>query len=254
MSIKFVLLGSGSSMGVPRIDGFFGKCDPKNPKNYRSRCSALISKNKYNILIDTSPDIRSQLLRLKIKNIDQVIYTHQHADQTHGINDLRTFYLKYKKKIPIYADKKTSNYLKNNFSYCFYKKSSYPPILKLKSLKKKIKFKHNINIKSIPVKHGNINCMSFIINKKLAYAPDVNKIYPKDLIHFKNLKYLVIDCLRIKTHPSHFCLNDILKLNNILKPWKIILTNMHSDLDYNHLLKILPKNIEPGFDGLKLRI
>ena len=98
MSIKFVLLGSGSSMGVPRIDGFFGKCDPKNPKNYRSRCSAIISKNKYNILIDTSPDIRSQLLRLKIKNIDQVIYTHQHADQTHGINDLRTFYLKYKKK------------------------------------------------------------------------------------------------------------------------------------------------------------
>ena len=97
MKVKFTLLGTGSSMGVPRPDGFFGKCDPKNKKNYRTRCSALISFNNTNILIDTSPDLRQQLLSEKITSIDKVLYTHFHADQTHGINDLRVFYLKKKK-------------------------------------------------------------------------------------------------------------------------------------------------------------
>ena len=119
MSFKFILLGTGSSMGVPRIDGYFGKCDPKNKKNYRTRCSAMISFDKTNILIDTSPDLRTQILSQKIKTIDKVLYTHHHADQTHGINDLRVFFLKNKKKIPVYADKITSKYLKENFSYCF---------------------------------------------------------------------------------------------------------------------------------------
>ena len=96
--MKFVLLGCGSSMGVPRSDGFFGKCDPKNKKNYRTRCSAIIKGKSENILIDTSPDLRSQLLSNKIKNIDRVFYTHMHADQTHGINDLRIFLFKNKKK------------------------------------------------------------------------------------------------------------------------------------------------------------
>ena len=104
MKVKFTLLGTGSSMGVPRPDGFFGKCDPNNKKNYRTRCSALISFDKINVLIDTSPDLRHQLLTEKISSIDTVLYTHFHADQTHGINDLRVFYLKKKKKyqyIPI---------------------------------------------------------------------------------------------------------------------------------------------------------
>ena len=119
MTIKFIILGCGSSMGVPRPDGFFGNCDPKNKKNYRTRCSALIKTFNENILIDTSPDLRQQLLRHKIKKIDKVFYSHMHADQTHGINDLRVFYIKNKKPIPIYADKKTKKYLINTFSYCF---------------------------------------------------------------------------------------------------------------------------------------
>ena len=254
MTTKFILLGTGSSMGVPRIDGFFGDCDPKNIKNYRTRCSALLVHKNQNILIDTSPDLRFQLLRHKIKSIDNVLFSHQHADQTHGINDLRTFYLKNKKKIPVYADLKTSNYLKKNFSYCFHKKLDYPAILKLKNIKINNFFKYNIKIKAIPVKHGLIDCLSFVINNKLAYASDVNNIYQKDLKNFKNLKYFVVDCLRFNKHPSHFNLDDVLKLTNIIKPKKTILTNLHTDLDYNHLLKILPKNIKPGFDGLTLNI
>lgn len=257
MSIKFVLLGTGSSMGVPRADGFFGKCDCKNPKNYRTRCSAIILSNKTNILIDTSPDLRAQLLRQKIKSIDSVIFSHMHADQTHGINDLRIFYLKNKKKIPVYADSKTSIYLKKTFSYCFKRKYDYPPIAELLPLKKKLKFNNKNNpifINPIPVKHGLIDCMSFIINGKLAYASDVNFIYNKDIYKFKKLKYLVIDCLRIKSHPSHLNLEEVLNLVKILKPYKTILTNLHSDLDYNFLLKVLPKNVIPGYDGLSLNI
>jgi phosphoribosyl 1,2-cyclic phosphate phosphodiesterase len=257
MKLRFTLLGTGSSMGVPRPDGNFGLCNPKNKKNFRTRCSALISFNKKNILIDTSPDLRQQLLSSKVTSIDQVLYTHMHADQTHGINDLRVFYLKKQKKIPVYCDKQTAKYLYKNFSYCFIKKYDYPPILKLKSLKKSFilgEKKNKINIKSVKVKHGLIDSIAYIINDKIAYISDANHLYYKDYKYFKNLKYLVIDCLRYKKHPSHFNLEDVIKIVNFLKPKKTILTNLHSDLDYNQLLKLLPNNIVPGYDGLSIKI
>jgi phosphoribosyl 1,2-cyclic phosphate phosphodiesterase len=257
MTIKFTLLGTGSSMGVPRADGFFGNCDPNNKKNYRTRCSALISSKYSNTLIDTSPDLRAQLLSQKITSIDRVLYSHMHADQTHGINDLRIFYLKKKEKISVYANKSTRSYLKKSFSYCFKKKYDYPAILKLNVLKKILIFyekKNKIKIKSIPVEHGSINCMAFIINDKLAYASDVNNIHKKNIKYFKNLKYLVIDCLRFQKHPAHFNLSEVLEQIKILKPRKTILTNLHSDLDYKYLLKTLPKNVLPGYDGMSLKI
>ena len=135
--MKFIILGCGSSLGVPRPDGFFGDCDPKNKKNFRSRCSAFIKSKYENILIDTSPDLREQLLKNNIKYIDRVLYTHQHGDQTHGINDLRSFYINNKRPINVYADKFTSKYLKENFSYIFkgYSKE-YPATLKLNKLEK----------------------------------------------------------------------------------------------------------------------
>tara|TARA_Y100001935_G_scaffold202981_1_gene171556 strand:+ start:856 stop:1620 length:765 start_codon:yes stop_codon:yes gene_type:complete len=251
--MKFIILGCGSSMGVPRADGFFGECDSRNFKNYRSRCSALIKFKKFNILIDTSPDLRLQLLKNNIKNIDKVLYSHLHADQTHGINDLRIFFLNTRKKIDVYADSVTQKYLLNTFSYCFKDKDSYPAILKMNKIKKNLNF-HNkkISIKSIPVRHGNIKSLSFIINNEIGYAPDVNEIFKKDFKYFMKLKYLVIDCLRYKKHPSHFNLDDILVLNQKLQPKNMILTNLHSDLDYKRLLKILPKNIKPAYDGLTI--
>ena len=250
--MKFIILGSGSSMGVPRPDGFFGNCDPKNPKNLRSRCSALIKGNDMNVLIDTSPDLRIQMLKNKIIKLDTVIYTHHHADQTHGINDLRAFFLKRKKEIPVYTDKNTKKYLTDSFSYCFKGSKEYPPLLKLFDIKKKFKLGKSINIESVEVRHGSINSVSFIINKKIAYLPDANEIYKKDYKKFLKLDYLIIDCLRHKPHPSHFNLDDVLKMNVDLKPKKMILTNLHSDLDYNKLINILPKNIKPAYDGLTL--
>ena len=254
MSVKFTILGSGSSVGVPRIDGYFGNCDPGEPKNYRTRCSAAITFEDKNILIDTSPDLRMQLINNKIQNINCVFYTNMHADQTHGINELRTFFLKYKKKIPIYADKLTSKYLTNSFDYCFKKNyDGYPASLKMNILKKQHIFKYKdkrLVIKPIKIKHGSIDCMSYIINDKCAYASDISKIYDKDIKYFYNLNYLVIDCLRFQSHPSHFNLDDVLKLTKLVKPKKTFLTNLNNEMDYKKLIKILPKNIKPAYDGL----
>ena len=257
MKIKFIILGCGSSFGVPKADGSWGQCDPKEKKNYRTRCSALIKSKIKNILIDTSPDLRQQLIKNKITNIDLVIYSHKHGDQVHGINDLRIFSLKNNKKIPVYADYETKKYLYNNFNYCFNNSSSYKAILKLNLLKKNFKFtnkKNIISIKSVPVQHGNIKSQSFIINKSCAYINDANKIYKKDMKYFKNLNYFVIDCLRHHKHPSHFNLTEVIELTKILKPKKTILTNLHSDLDYNDLINILPKNIVPAYDGMSFYI
>ncbi len=187
--MQFIILGCGSSMGVPRPDGFFGNCDPKNKKNYRTRCSALIKiKNNMNILIDTAPDLRQQLLRHNIKNIDKVFYSHMHADQTHGINDLRSFYINSRKQINVYADNYTSKYLKNSFSYIFKSYSKeYPATLNLNKLQKNIYTKNNnkkINIQSVIVEHGKVNSNCFIIDKKLAYISDVSKIFEKDFKYF----------------------------------------------------------------------
>ena len=257
MKIKFTILGSGYSLGVPRADGHWGKCNPKNKKNFRTRCSSIIQSEIKNILIDTSPDLRQQLINNKIKKIDCALFSHIHGDQIHGINDLRVFSLNQNKKIPVYADKKTGKYLENNFTYCFKDSPGYAAILKLNFLKKNITFKKNnksISIKSIPVQHGKILSQSFIINKSCGYVSDANKIFNKDLNFFKNLKYLVIDCLRFKKHPSHFCFDEIIKINKLIKPKKTILTNMNNEMDYNYLSQILPKNIVPGYDGMSFYI
>ena len=244
-------------MGVPRADGFSGNCDLNNKKNFRTRCSSLIKFNNQNILIDTSPDLRSQLLKNKIKSIEKVFYTHLHADQTHGINDLRAFYLINKKQIPIFADNKTLKYLQSTFGYCFKSSYGYPSTLISNKLKKKHVFKNENNkliIESIPTEHGQIESICYLINKRLAYASDISSFYKRDLKKLMKLDFLIIDCLWYRIHPSHFNLDQVLDLVKILLPKKTILTNMHFDLDYDQLKKILPKNIIPGYDGLTINL
>ena len=253
MKNKFVILGSGSSLGVPRIDGDFGKCDPKNKKNFRTRCCAYFKFNNLNFLIDTSPDLRFQLLQNKIFDVNYVFYTHAHADQCHGINDLRAFSIKYKKKLNVYADNETRKLLLSTFNYCFEDKSGYPAILKMNRLKTKHKFFTNnkkIIIQPIMTQHGPIKSASYLINDSIFYGSDVSKIYEKDLKKLTNLKYFIIDCLRYDSHPSHYNLDDVINLVNRIKPKKTILTNLHSSLDYNELKKKVSKNVIPAYDGL----
>ena len=257
MSLKFIILGCGSSMGVPRADGYSGNCDLKNKKNFRTRCSAIIKIDDQNILIDTSPDLRLQLLKNKIRSISKVFYTHPHADQIHGINDLRPFFLINRKQIPVYADSNTKKYLLTTFKYCFKSSYGYPSTLSLNSLKKQHQITHKnkkILIESIPVQHGKIKSICYLINKKLAYASDISLFFKKDYKKLKDLEYLIIDCLWYHNHSSHFNLDQVLELVKILSPKKTILTNMHCDLDYLQLKKKLPKNIIPGYDGITVSL
>jgi phosphoribosyl 1,2-cyclic phosphate phosphodiesterase len=256
--MKFIILGCGSSMGVPRSDGYFGNCNPKNKKNYRTRCSALIKTKNEIALFDTSPDLRQQLINNNIKTVNKVFYSHMHADQTHGINDLRVFYIKKKKTISVYADKPTQKHLMNSFKYCFVNNSKeYPAILKLNSIKKNLFIKDGlkkIKIRPVKVQHGKVDSICYIIDNKLAYISDVSNIKKRNHKFFRKLKYLVIDCLWLRKHPSHLNLEESLELINEFKPKKAILTNLHSDLDYNYLKKKLPKNVVPAYDGLTINL
>ena len=236
--MKIVILGCGSSVGSPWITNYWGKCDKKNPKNIRTRCSAFIQEKDLSIIIDTSPDIKKQMLDNKIRNVDYVLYTHEHADQTNGIFELRPFFWNKRKKINIFADKRTLKILMDKHDYCFKGRQGYMPILKGNLVKKKFslsKKKTKINFISFKVKHGQIDSTAYVFNK-VAYISDCNDIKNNDIKKLLNLKYLIIDCLKI------------------LKPKKTILTNLHTDLDYKFLKDFLPRNVIPAYDGLKLTV
>ena len=256
MESKLIILGCGSSVGVPRIDGFWGNCNKNEKKNQRTRCSAIIIKGSNSVLIDTSPDLKYQLLSNNIKNISSVIFTHEHADQTNGLFELRPFFWKYKKRVNVYGDIFTINLLKKRQNYLFKKIGAYPPVVRANIIKSKFslgKSNEKIIFKTIKVKHGKTSSLGYIF-EKTAYISDCNDlsiIYSKEL---KNLKYLILDCLKFEKHPTHFNLDDALFVHRNLKPKKTILTNLHYDIDYDYLLKKLPSNVVPAYDGLSLNL
>ena len=256
MKTRLIILGCGSSVGVPRIDGIWGSCNKNNKKNIRTRSSAIIIKGKNSILIDTSPDLRYQLLSNKIKNISSVILTHEHADQTNGLFELRPFFWKHKKRINIYGNADTMRPINKRHDYLFKKVGSYLPIVKSNTIKSKFslgKSKEKVCIKAIKVKHGKTNSLAYIF-ERTAYISDTNDLSITKVDELKNLKYLIVDCLKFKKHTSHFNLEESLFVHQSLKPKKTILTNLHHDLDYNYLLKKLPTNIVPAYDGLKINL
>jgi phosphoribosyl 1,2-cyclic phosphate phosphodiesterase len=248
---KFTILGCGSSLGSPWITNYIGK-SKKTLKNTRSRCCAHIQFGELSILIDTSPDIKSQILRNKIKSLDAIIYTHEHADQTAGIFEMRPFYWKNKKKIPIYGSRRAIKEIKRTHTFCFKPKHGYTPIMKSNIINNSFRIKKNnnlINIKAFDVDHGMIKATGFVFNK-IAYISDCNKIPKKSLHNLFNLEYLIIDCLRIEKHPSHLSFSEALDLIKLVKPKRAILTNLHADLDYSKLKRMLPPDILPAYDGL----
>ena len=255
MRAKLIILGSGSSVGVPRIDGYWGSCKKKE-KNIRSRCSAIILKGSNSVLIDTSPDVRMQLLSNKIRNVSSVIFTHEHADQTNGLFELRPFYWKNRKKIDIYGDLKTISLLKKRQDYLFKKVGSYPPILRSHIIKKKISLgrsNEKISFKIVSLKHGKTSSLVYVF-ENTAYISDCNDLSIVNLNILKNLNYLILDCLKFDKHPSHFNLEEASYISKQLKPKKTILTNLHYDLDYDFLISKLPKNVLPAYDGLKINL
>jgi phosphoribosyl 1,2-cyclic phosphate phosphodiesterase len=247
----FTILGCGSSLGTPWINNYNAKLK-KDSKNVRTRCCAHIQKGNLSVLIDTSPDIKQQFLKNKIRSLDSIIYTHEHADQSSGIFEMRPFFWKNKKKIPVYGSPRTIKELKSKYTFCFLERHGYKPIMKSYPIRNKFiikKSEDNLNIKAFDVKHGMINATGYIFDK-IAYISDCNKISENSLKLLTKLDYLIIDCLRKDKHPSHFNYDEALNLIKKIKPKKSILTNLHVDLDYFTLKKKLPNNIIPAYDGL----
>jgi phosphoribosyl 1,2-cyclic phosphate phosphodiesterase len=264
MSTKITILGCGSSAGVPRIGGDWGVCDPANPKNRRRRCSVLVERTETTgttrVLIDTSPDMREQMLSVEVPALDGVWYTHEHADHTHGIDELRAFFLLQRSRIPIWADLPTAAMLKARFSYCFQSPagSEYPPIVSHVEMSPDIEIRTDgpggsISAMPFTVTHGNIDALGFRIGN-VAYTPDVNDIPDTSLPYLDGLDLWIVDALRRTPHPSHLSLPETLVWIERMKPKRAILTNMHIDLDYDTLRAELPANIVPAFDGLTIGV
>ncbi|MBI28833.1 MAG: Ribonuclease BN [Alphaproteobacteria bacterium MarineAlpha5_Bin11] len=250
--MKIRVLGCGSSFGVPLIGNKFGNCDSNNSKNYRTRPSILINSNDKNILIDSGPDLRFQLLQANIEKIDACLYTHKHADHIHGINDLRALSLFMKKKIPAWGSEETIDYLINNFNYIFKKTQIYEPIMDTNIIADTF-YIDDIKINSFQHNHGKIDCTSYRIND-FAYSTDIKYFYDNTLDKLKGIKLWIIGCLRMDSHPSHASYDQIMEYINYIKPEKTYLTHLTGLMDYETLINITPENINPAYDGLELNI
>lgn len=262
--LKFTILGCGSSPGVPRPNGDWGSCDSANVKNRRARAALLVEKisaaGRTVLVIDTGPDFRSQILAAKARHLDAVLYTHEHADHIHGIDDLRSFVQAQGAVMPIYAGKACRKRLLQSFAYCFKtpRGSHYPPILAAHEIKPGRAFSVQgrggaIEIQPFLQQHGDIVSFGFRIGA-MAYATDVSAWPAESLPYLRGLDTLILGALQYKPHPSHFSLAQALEKIAELKPRQAYLTHMHSPLDYDTVLRETPSHVAPAYDGLSFTL
>lgn len=262
MSWRATILGCGSSAGVPRVAGGWGACDPAEPRNRRRRCSILVERTgragRTTVLVDTSPDLREQLIDAEVSWIDGVLMTHDHADHTHGIDDLRPIVIHNRKRIDVHMETEAAERITKRFSYCFTAPddSPYPPILTAREIVPGTPVVvggegGDIIADPFPVLHGPTVALGFRFGG-LAYTPDVSDIPEESLDMLTDLDVWIVDALRPAPHISHFSLDDALAWIDRLKPRRAILTNMHVDLDYATLRSTLPAGVEPAHDGLRI--
>ncbi len=262
MTLTLTILGSGSSAGVPRPALGWGACDPANPRNRRRRCSMMAERTSAGgttrVVIDTSPDLREQLIDANVDHIDAVFLTHEHADQTHGMDDLRSVVLHNRRRIPVYLNASTATDIMVRFGYCFVSApgSDYPPILDRKSIEagetEMISGKGgDISPTAFLVQHGKIPALGYRIGNA-AYTPDLHDIPPESWPALEGLDLWIVDALRYAQHSSHFSVSDALRWIDKFKPRRAVLTNLHSDLDYDVLRSKLPAGVEAGYDGMRL--
>lgn len=263
MSLTVTILGCGSSGGVPRPALGWGDCDPTEPKNRRRRCSILVERDgpsgTTRLLVDTSPDLREQLLDAGVTHLDAVLFSHDHADHTHGIDDLRALVLHNRKRVTVHADAPTQTSLTRRFGYLFETPpgSDYPAILDMRPLSDGQPLTITgaggaIEALPLAVQHGpNYEALGFRFGD-IGYVPDVSLMPQAARAALAGLDVLILDCLRETPHPSHFNLDQSLAAISELRPRRAILTNLHSDLDYNRLRNRLPPEIDVAFDGMKV--
>jgi phosphoribosyl 1,2-cyclic phosphate phosphodiesterase len=263
MSLAVTILGCGFSGGVPRPGSGWGACDPKDSKNRRRRCSILVDRQGGDggltrVLVDTSPDLREQLLDAEVNSLDGVLFTHEHADHIHGIDDLRALFIRHRRRIDCYMDEPTWRVLLYRFGYCFATPpgSSYPPFLN----------EHRIApgtpvtiagsggaVTAMPILqyHGDIVSLGFRFGA-MAYSPDLVDLPDESVEALAGIDLWIVDALWYRPHQSHFHLDLTLEWIDRIKPKRAILTDMHSDLDFEELRKKLPPCVEPGYDGMRV--
>jgi phosphoribosyl 1,2-cyclic phosphate phosphodiesterase len=264
MALKFTILGCGSSGGVPRPALGWGDCDPANPKNRRRRTSLLVERRNgaalTRVLVDTSPDLREQLLETGVDWLDAVLITHEHADHTHGIDDLRGLFIHHRRRVDVYLDERTAKTMRVRFGYCFQSPpgSEYPPIAN----EHRLVPGQALNVRgaggpiaALPIlqEHGDIRSLGFRFGN-LAYSCDLNGLPAQSIAALAGLQIWIVDALRYRPHPSHWSLDETLAWIDRLKPARAILTNLHSDLDYDALRARLPSHVEPAFDGMVVEL
>ncbi|HMO41949.1 MAG TPA: MBL fold metallo-hydrolase [Phenylobacterium sp.] len=263
-ALEFTILGSGSSGGVPRADGDWGACDPANPRNRRSRCSLLVRRPAEGraadawttLLVDTSPDLRLQTAGAGVQRLDAVLLTHDHADQTPGIDDIRAFFIRQRARIPCHMDAATWSTMALRFGYIFEPVGGYPAICDhrpLPPLGERFEIDGPSGV--IPVTtfdqdHGGVRSVGYRFGD-VAYSSDVVDLPEGAFAALEGLSVWVVDALRWRPHPTHAHVDLALSWIERVRPKRAILTNLHIDLDYEDLATRLPAGVEPAFDGLR---
>ena len=261
MTMRFTVLGCGSSMGVPRVGLGWGACDPNNPKNARRRSSLLVERigadgGVTRVMIDCSPDLRMQLIDANIDRLDGVLMTHAHADHVHGIDDLRGLFVRNRRRIDIWMDETTGAELRQRFGYCLEAPlgSGYPPIAQ----ERRLTIGQEITIdgpggtiSALPVRqfHGDIETVGYRFGA-VAYSADLKAIPDETAAALAGLEVWMVDALRYAEHSSHLSVDEALALVGRLKPARAVLINLHCDLDYEDLRQRLPAHVEPAYDGM----
>jgi len=261
-ALEATILGCGSSGGVPRLGGpdnagYWGACDPANPKNRRTRCSLLVRKGRSAVLVDTSPDMRQQLLDARVGALDGVLITHDHADQLHGLDDLRMIAINMRRRVDVHADAMTMPGMLARFGYCFVQPegSDYPPIVNAREIDEPFRA---FAIGEVPVlafaqRHGHIRSLGFRFGR-LAYSSDVSGLDEAAFAALDGVECWIVDTLRYHEHPSHAHLAQSLRWIERVRPRRAILTNLHVDLDYETLKRELPQGVEPAYDGMRVSV
>ena len=264
-ALEFTILGCGSSSGVPRADGDWGVCDPANPKNLRTRCSMLVRRTggppeqQTTVLVDASPDLRLQTAMAGARRLDALLLTHDHADQTHGIDDIRAFFIRQRARIACHMDAVTTASMVRRFGYIFEGEGGYPGIADRRLIPA-----HGepwtvqgpsgaIPVVTFDQDHGGIRSVGYRFGG-VAYSSDVVGLDAAAFDTLVDLDVWIVDALRWKPHPTHAHVDLALEWIERVKPRRAILTNMHIDLDYADLKSRLPAHIEPAHDGLRFEI
>jgi phosphoribosyl 1,2-cyclic phosphate phosphodiesterase len=250
------ILGCGTSSGVPRVGNDWGSCDPANPKNRRRRVSILVTHGRTRILVDTGPDLREQLLDASVTGVEAVIWTHDHADHCHGIDDLRQLYHARGRPVAGYARAETLESLERRFAYAFDGKSGYPAVVEPHLLPDHMNLE-GLAIRTVDQPHGPITSAGLRFDaggKSVVYSTDFNELTPEMSMTFKGVDLWIVDTLRRRPHPTHPHLDLALEMIAEVQPKRALLTHMDNSLDYDQLVRELPAGVEPAYDGLEIRL